>query len=98
MIFVINVPEEAVASTPDADSESEPGSESQPGSERKPSSESLPGSESKPSGESEPGSESEPGDESEPLGVGSSSGGCDTGVFGVLGAAALLMLTLKRRN
>ena len=99
MIFVINVPEEAVASTPDADSESEPGSESQPGSERKPSSESLPGSESKPSGECEPGSESEPGGESEPLGVGSSSGGCDTGVFSVLGAAAaLLMLTLKRRN
>ena len=98
MIFVINVPEEAVASTPDVDSESEPGSESQPGSESKPSSESKPNSESDPSGESEPGSESEPGGESEPLGVGSSSGGCDTGVFGVLGAAALLMLTLKRRN
>ncbi|MBQ6418437.1 MAG: hypothetical protein IJJ91_07185, partial [Synergistaceae bacterium] len=99
MIFVINVPEEAVASTPDVDSESEPGSESQPGSESKPSSESKPNSESDPSGESEPGSESEPGGESEPLGVGSSSGGCDTGVFSVLGAAAaLLMLTLKRRN
>ena len=95
MIFVINVPEEAVASTPDADSESEPGSESQPGSE----SESKPSNESKPSGESEPSNESEPGGESEPIGVGASSGGCDAGVFGVLGAeAALLMLTLKRRN
>lgn len=69
MVFAIDVPEEAVASTPEADSESEPGSESQPGGE------------------------------SALVGVGSSSGGCDTGVFGVMGAAAaLLMLTQKRRN